>query len=97
MAKIVMREIYERSYGIHDHSNARLSPLHLVRMHTKENVSEFSPMYNKIRRFIRMDVGSHVKMSMVDFFNMPTEYVELVFREIAEINAKKLSDTELPP
>ncbi len=93
-AKIVLREIYERSYGIHDHADARLSPLHLVKLHTKENVSEFSTLYSKMRRFAKLEMASKMQMNVVEFLSMPREFVDFHFRLYADINNQKLKEPD---
>lgn len=63
-----------------DPTSADYSPLDIAIMHPKENISEFSALYNRIERFIILKIHEITGMSLPEFLSMPREYVELVFR-----------------
>jgi hypothetical protein len=93
-AKLVLREMYEKAFGIHDHADARISPLKLVTLHKKENVSEYSDLYNRHRRYILLDMYKHTGLSVTEFFNQPLELVDLHFRIVSDDSARRLKEPD---
>lgn len=92
-AQLALREVYERNYGIHEYG-ANDSPVDLMRLHPKENTSEWSTGYQRIRRFIWLEIYKETGMNLKDFFDMPREYTDLVFRIVADRSASKIREPD---
>ena len=78
---MVIREIYDRHFNICDYGPDS-TPLKLMALHPRENTAEWSEQYQRIRQFIWLNVHKETGLSLVEFFDMPREYTDLVFRTI---------------
>jgi len=87
---------YETMYGIYDHDNdPDKNPLALVTLHPKEDVSEYSELYRTINRFAIHKIHEQFGVSLVEFLNLPRDYVQLLFRistDTAEANQKPIDE-----
>lgn len=84
-AQIVLRDAYDTSYGIYDHSNENPNrPMALVGMHPAENTTYHSRLYNAIRRYKIYDVKTHFGLSLTEFLELPREYTTFILGLLAE-------------
>jgi hypothetical protein len=80
-AQLVMRETYEEAYEIFNHDAAGDSrPLGVVAMHPKENVSQFSPLFRMVTKFVQYNIPKYFHCSLPEFLNMPRDMVEECFK-----------------
>lgn len=79
---LVTKGYYKQTFGLTDPSLPDYSPLDIVTMSPKENVSEFSALYMRIERFILLDVNKYTGIPLDQFLTLPREIVELIFRII---------------
>lgn len=92
-AQLALREVYERNFGIHEYGpNDSMGDL--MRLHPKENTSEWSMSYQRIRKFIWLEIYKETGMSLKEFFELPREYTDLIFREVDARSASRLRDID---
>lgn len=96
-ALIVLRDAYERMYGIYDHQKQNVKrPMSLVAKHPAEDIYTHSRAYNSVRRFIENDVYGSTGCNLQDFLALPREYTKLVMATITEKrNRKNQTATEI--
>lgn len=83
-AQLILRDAYEVAFGIYNHKQPDpMRPLALVAMHPKENVSEYSELYNEIRRFDRHDMA-RAGYSLLEYLSLPRELAHLLIRTRTE-------------
>lgn len=87
-ASIVLRESYESTYGIFRHTKTTESLASVV-LHPAEDVSANSRLYERIRRYIRSDIFKYTGMSLDEFFELPRELTDLIFRETDIVSDKE--------
>lgn len=77
---LLSKGFYKQTFGLIDPTSANYSPLEIALMHPKENITEYSALYNRIERFILLKIYDSTGLSLSDFLSLPREYVELIFR-----------------
>ena len=84
-AQIVLRDAYDTSYGIYDHSAQNPNrPMALVGMHPAENTTYHSRLYNTIRRYKTYDIKTAFGLSLVEFLELPREISSFLLNLQAE-------------
>lgn len=86
--QLMLRELYERNFEIHDHGDSRISSLELIKLHPKENNSEFSSLYRTIRQFIKLKVFQVTGQSLDAFLEQPRDICDVIVRTIIEDMAR---------
>lgn len=95
---LALAEIYDTTMGIYNHGDdvARAArPLALVELHPKEDTTTYSPLYRRIAEFHNLKVAESWGLSLVEFLNLPHEYVEYILkltRRAASVSGKQASD-----
>lgn len=84
--EILLREAYETEYGLHDHVNTTINPpeFSLIFMNPKENFDEHGGIYNAIRRYLWNDIHKEMGLSLTDFYELPKDITDFIFRQLAE-------------
>lgn len=83
-ARMVFQESYETVFNIFDHRLPDASGLSLVTMHPKENTSQYSALYNLMRRYKSQGIEKHWHCSFGEFISYPRDVVEQMFALITE-------------
>lgn len=69
--KALLREAYETTYGIYDHTQPGAKPLASVAYREAEDPELYSPYREFARRFRRLRVGDVFHISWVEFLALP--------------------------
>lgn len=98
----MLQEQYETMFGIYDHTQPHADPLALVMLHPAENVSSGGAIELRMEQFVEADVYKYTGVTMLDFFNSPREYCDLMIkvakkRQKAEIDAMTKGAGGKPP
>ena len=92
----IMREAYDQSYGIFDHTaqivrerqtsdpNAK-RPLATVAHHASEATGNYSPVALVVKTFGRLKIYEKFGLSLTDYLQLPREYAESVMRQAEEL------------
>ena len=83
-ARMMFQESYETVFKIFDHNHPDASGLSLVVMHPKENTSQYSALYNLMRRFKSQEIKKHWDCSFGEFISYPRDVVENMFALVTE-------------
>lgn len=70
--------MYETYYGIFDHSAQdldKLRPLALVAMHETEDMGLFTRFKLMSESFARLRINENFGMSLMEYLDLPTEYI----------------------
>lgn len=80
--QLLLREAYETLYQIFDHEaeQAALRPLAHVAMHPKEDETNYSRLYQTIRRYHKQKLKDLTGLNITQFLDQPRELVELWFQ-----------------
>lgn len=73
-AQLLLRETYDKSYGIFNHdavSEAR--PYSIVAMHWAEDTTSTSPLHACFEEFARKEVPKYFQLSLTEFLKLPRE------------------------
>lgn len=81
--RLLMDEIYETVYGIHDHTKDK-SPLASVSFHEKEKYLDRFLYEGYLTTFIYRDIGRRLNMSFDEFINRPRYEIEMMVKIINE-------------
>lgn len=81
--RLLMDEIYETVYGIHDHIKDK-SPLASVSFHEKEKYLDRFLYEGYLTTFIYRDIGRRLNMSFDEFINRPRYEIEMMVKIINE-------------
>lgn len=84
---IMLRKLYETTYGIHNHYAPGQSPLALSAARQKEEVYLYSKKAEDYRRFMDLGMAALTGLSLTEFFDLPAPDIEFLFAE-AEIQNK---------
>lgn len=89
-AKIVLNDLYDKHYGICNHttvSNQR--PLSSVGFHPAEVLNEDSLLEEGMRLYISRNIHEHFKMSWTEFMDLPRDVAQSMIRIAGEYNELK--------
>lgn len=88
--RMVMQELYETEYGIHNHLDPRTRrPLASVAMHPAEDINTGSWLENSFRAYASKGIGDIFKISVFEFMEMPLDIIEMMIRIADEEVSKK--------
>jgi hypothetical protein len=74
--QLAMRDVYETTYGIHNHSHeTEDDALSLVAMREVEDSTAGGLIYERFRQFDERDVGKIFKINVLQFLELPTDLV----------------------
>ncbi|WP_144106620.1 hypothetical protein [Paraburkholderia sp. BCC1886] len=77
--QLVMRDCYETTYGIWDHQrDGDLDALSLVAMRETEDSASGGLLYERFRQYIDLSIGKYTHLNLLDFLQMPTDWVTSV-------------------
>lgn len=80
---LALAEIYETTSGLYNHGDVvgrEARPLALVELHPKEDTSTYSPLYRRMAEFHQLKIAEGWGLSLVEFLNLPYEYVEYILK-----------------
>jgi hypothetical protein len=86
--QIYMSDMYDMEYGLYNHTLNRDNPIATVSFFDSENTIDESPLEESIRRYIDNSLGSMYKISLIDYFNLPRHYIELMIQLALEESSK---------
>lgn len=95
-AQLLLREAYEITYGIFDHSTSE-HPWDLVLNRKQETVGAYSALSRTLRAYRLKDVKGRFGLSITEFLDLPRETVNEIFQicdEVAEVESKAYSSVE---
>ena len=92
----VMREAYDQSYGIFDHTAQIVRerqtsdphvkrPLASVAHHASEATGNYSPVALVVKTFGRLKIYEKFGLSLIDYLQLPREYAESIMRQAEEL------------
>lgn len=87
--RLMLQEQYETLFDIYDHKRVDANPLALVMVHPAENVSSGGAIELRIEEFVNSDVTKYTGMSLMEFFNCPREYCDLILKAARKRQAKE--------
>lgn len=87
--KLILRENYETAFNVFNHDEYKDSPMALVTAHPKENVTELSALYNRIRRYHLHGIKEISGQSIDSFLGNPKHINDLLFEMAAQELPKK--------
>jgi hypothetical protein len=88
-AQMVLRDQYETTYGIYDHSGpGGEDPLALVLMHPSEDTITDGALHERMKEYVECDIHKYFGISFLEFINQPT-YVLRMQLEIAQEQIRK--------
>lgn len=89
-AKIVLSDLYDKHFGICDHSAiSQQRPLSSVAFHPAEVLNEDSLLEEGMRLYISRNIYEHFKLSWTEFMNMPRDVAQSMIRIAEEYNELK--------
>lgn len=89
-AKIVLSDLYDKHYGICDHTAvSKQRPLSSVAFHGAEVLNEDSLLEEGMRLYISRNIYEHFKMSWAEFMGMPRDVAQSMIRIAGEYNDLK--------
>lgn len=95
--KMVLLELYETMYGVHDHMRDTTRPLSTVGFHAAEEINKDSLLEQSMVNYIKKGIKELYGISYIEFLELPHDVVELMISvanvEMIEKN-KAVSDIE---
>lgn len=92
-AKIVLADLYDKTFSICDHHTAALSrPLSSVAFHDAEKINEDSVLEETMRVYISRHIYENFKLSYLQFMELPRDIAQMVIK-ISDEYAQKKSQT----
>lgn len=89
-AKIVLSDLYDKHYGICDHSAVSSQrPLSSVALHPAEILNEDSLLEEGMRLYISRNIHEHFKLSWTEFMDLPRDIAQSIIRIAGEYNDLK--------
>lgn len=89
-AKIVLGDLYDKTYGIFDHTSVQnRRPLSSVAFHPAEMVNEDSLLEEGMRLYISRNIYEHFKLSWTEFMDLPRDIAQSMLRIADEYNDLK--------
>lgn len=92
-SKMLMYELYESTYKIFDHlkpENRKKNPFHSISVHPTEENYKSSELRKAIEDYVLLNIKDITNLSLIEFLNLPREYVKMI-NEIAVEKSKKVS------
>lgn len=86
--EIMMRTLYESSFGIHNHYAGEQHPFALVAAQPKEDYTPYSSRYRDYVAFIEERVHEATGLDMDSFFARPRHEIELILGAVRQRNKK---------
>lgn len=77
-ARIVLTELYETRYKIHDHHHDRSRPLASVAMFPSENVVENGMLYDTLEEFGGKNYREIWGLSLAEYLRLPRYMVQML-------------------
>lgn len=87
--KQLLIELYETTFGIHDHANTS-SPLASVRFNKAEDYFTGTNYEGYLSIFLHRELGKKLNMSFDDFINRPRYEIETMLKVSEDLDKKKL-------
>lgn len=87
--EMVLRSVYESSFGIRNHFSGKQRPLAMVAANPKEDYAPYSSRYRDVVAFIEERVHEATGLSMDEFFRRPRADIELIFAAVKQSNKKR--------
>lgn len=92
-AKIVLADLYDKTFSICDHHTVALSrPLSSVAFHDAEKINEDSVLEETMRVYISRHIYENFKLSYLQFMELPRDIAQMVIK-ISDEYAQKKSQT----
>ncbi len=92
-AQIVMRDLYEKEFGIYDHAKInRNRPLASVAFHPAENINDYSLLEESMRTYISKGIKDKFGLSYTEFLELPLDIIEIMIRIGDEDLAKRSAE-----
>ncbi len=92
-AKIVLADLYDKTFSICDHHTTALSrPLSSVAFHDAEKINEDSVLEETMRVYISRHIYENFKLSYLQFMELPRDIAQMVIK-ISDEYAQKKSQT----
>lgn len=83
--QIIMRECYEKAYGIYNHGSVPEDHFALVKHHASEDAISFSRMRERLEAFVTNKLGAALNMSFTEFLNQPSYLCDFQIEVISSI------------
>lgn len=94
-AKVVMREMYETRFGIHNHLNKfSKRPLASVAFHGAENTIKDSMLEETLKTYANRNIKDIFGLTVLEFLELPMDVVSLMLDIADQISAKKEGDID---
>lgn len=97
-AKIVLADLYDKTFSICDHHAVGLSrPLSSVAFHDAEKINEDSVLEETMRVYISRHIYENFKLSYLQFMELPRDIAQMVIKisdEYAQKKSQTMSDLE---
>ena len=91
--KIVLCEMYETTFGIHNHAEANLNrPMSTVAFHPKEDYTSGGPIEVSMRNYVDKEIHKYFGLSYKEFMLYPHYEVTAMLEIAKEKQAKQSSD-----
>lgn len=89
-AQLLMQDAYETTLGIYNHeARDKNRPLALVAMQGSEDTNVGSRLYERIRQFRIRQVPKWYGLSLREFLELPTDYVEFILEDAGKASAEE--------
>lgn len=88
-AQMLLMSLYETHYGFFNHidsPNIKRKPLALVALHESEENSKTSSIHNLISLYFSRDIYKQTGIGLMEFINLPKEYINLLFEQVTKKN-----------
>jgi hypothetical protein len=87
--QIALRDVYETTFGIHDHSHeTEADALSLVAMREAEDIGSGGLQYERIRQYHEREVKKYWGLNLVEFLELPTDILTYLLEFSAKEQAK---------
>ena len=91
--QIVLKDLYESQYHIFDHiGNNNNRPLASVALHPGEEVVKDSLLEEIMRSYILKDIKKITGLSLIEYMDLPPDYIEIIDRLATEEEVKKYQE-----
>lgn len=90
-----MHDLYEDRFNIFPHlSGVKGRPLASVAFHPAENVLKDSMLEEAMRTYVQKGIGEKFKLSLLEFLNLPMDYVGLLLQISDEKGTEAAAELE---
>ena len=94
-AQIVLGDLYDKEYGIFDHSDKTSQrPLSSVALHPPEIINDDSILVEAMRLYASRSVYEYFRISFTDFMELPRDVAQLMLKVCKEYMDKKTKTME---